>query len=139
MTAEWPLLQTGSQGASVQALQRLLVHRGATLDVDAIFGPETEGAVKAHQTASGVASDGRVGNETWPVTIVQVGNGSTGEAVTAAQELLAFTSDGLAADGIFGPETDKATRAFQEGAGLAVDGIVGPETWHALIASSPGS
>jgi peptidoglycan hydrolase-like protein with peptidoglycan-binding domain len=39
----------------------------------------------------------------------------------------------VAVDGIFGPETDAAVRAFQQEKGLAVDGIVGPQTWPALI------
>ena len=138
MNGDWPLLKSGSVGAIVVALQRLLIDHDATLDVDGTFGPETEAAVKAHQTAKGIASDGIVGKETWPVTIVQIASGSTGEPVTAAQELLSYLSDGLAVDGIFGPETETATRAFQEGVGIAVDGIIGPDTWKALLASSPG-
>lgn len=40
----------------------------------------------------------------------------------------------VAVDGAFGPITEKAVRAFQEGRGLTVDGIVGPHTWAGLLA-----
>jgi zinc D-Ala-D-Ala carboxypeptidase len=139
VSAEWPLLKAGNQGAPVKALQRLLVHGGADLRVDGIFGPETEGAVKSLQTAKGLASDGMVGEETWPATIVQIGVGSGGEPVTAAQELLAAKATGLAADGVFGPETEEATREFQQEVGLDVDGIVGPHTWHGLLVANSAS
>jgi peptidoglycan hydrolase-like protein with peptidoglycan-binding domain len=36
-------------------------------------------------------------------------------------------------DGIFGPITEGATRAFQASKGLPVDGIVGPRTWAAAF------
>ena len=37
-----------------------------------------------------------------------------------------------AVDGIFGPQTEQAVRAFQSVFNLAVDGIVGPSTWYEL-------
>jgi peptidoglycan hydrolase-like protein with peptidoglycan-binding domain len=37
-----------------------------------------------------------------------------------------------AADGIFGPKTESAVKAFQKAAHIAVDGIVGPQTKAAL-------
>jgi hypothetical protein len=39
---------------------------------------------------------------------------------------------GLKQDGIFGPVTDRAVRAFQTQKRLKSDGIVGPKTWAAL-------
>lgn len=37
-----------------------------------------------------------------------------------------------AQDGIFGPQTEEAVKAFQERQGITVDGIVGGETWKHL-------
>ena len=39
---------------------------------------------------------------------------------------------GIAADGIWGPETEHAVRSYQAAHGLAVDGIVGPQTLGSL-------
>ncbi|MGH3042293.1 MAG: peptidoglycan-binding domain-containing protein [Gaiellaceae bacterium] len=80
-----------------------------------------------------------MGGATWPAVVVEVANGARGEPVTGAQELLATQASTLAADGIFGPETDKATRAFQEKVGLEVDGIVGPHTWQVLVVENQAS
>ena len=52
---------------------------------------------------------------------------SRGEWVVKVQEVL-----GLEADGIFGPGTDRALKAFQEEAGLTPDGIAGRHTYQAL-------
>lgn len=50
-----------------------------------------------------------------------------GEAVKRVQEKV-----GVAADGIFGPNTEVAVRRFQTDKGLVPDGIVGPKTWEAI-------
>jgi hypothetical protein len=57
--------------------------------------------------------------------------GDSGPAVVDLQRLL-----GIATNGEFGPETDKAVRDFQASRNLVVDGIVGSHTWGALTASS---
>jgi murein DD-endopeptidase MepM/ murein hydrolase activator NlpD len=53
--------------------------------------------------------------------------GSRGKSVVYLQSAL-----GISADGIFGPMTDKAVRAFQTKNKLKSDGIVGPVTWGKL-------
>jgi peptidoglycan hydrolase-like protein with peptidoglycan-binding domain len=53
--------------------------------------------------------------------------GSRGEAVERIQAKI-----GAAVDGIFGPGTEAAVRAFQRAHGLVPDGIFGPRSWAAL-------
>ena len=38
----------------------------------------------------------------------------------------------IAADGDFGPGTERAVKEFQQANGLAVDGIAGPDTFTAM-------
>jgi len=56
--------------------------------------------------------------------------GSRGPAVTTWQRILVGASllAERGVDGIFGPKTEAATRAFQKKLGVAPDGIVGPAT-----------
>ena len=135
----WPLVRLGANGHPVRTLQHLLRAHGQQVSVDGVFGPLTEAAVKAVQTANGLTIDGIVGPQTWPKLIVQVRHGDQGEAVQSVQEEFQFRNlsgdpgKGLQIDGIFGPKTDAAVRGFQQAVGSSVDGIVGPLTWRALV------
>jgi len=62
-----------------------------------------------------------------------VRRGDQGHPVPSLQYLLRANGRSVTVDGIFGPNTEAAVRAFQQSKGLAVDGIVGPNTWSALI------
>ena len=57
-------------------------------------------------------------------------NGMQGSDVTALQQAL-----GITADGIFGPSTLQAVKDFQTNKGLTADGVVGTQTLSAI----PGS
>ena len=74
-------------------------------------------------------------NESPPITTVTevLRRGSRGENVSLLQKQLidAGFSPGPV-DGIFGPQTESAVRAFQSSRSLGIDGIVGPQTWRAL-------
>jgi putative chitinase len=58
-------------------------------------------------------------------------NGSKGEDVKKLQAKL-----GLAADGAFGPGTEKAVKEWQSANGLTADGIVGAGTWSKMFGST---
>ena len=130
-SAPWPVVAKPMQGPTVQALQHLLRAHGQTIAADGQFGPKTDAAVRAFQTANGLAVDGKAGPQTWGAIIITVRKGSTGEAVRGAQVLLVD----VVADGIFGPKTDAAVRFHQQVLGVVVDGIVGPMTWWALVSN----
>ena len=133
MALNWPLEQEGSKGENVRSVQYLLNDHGSAVAVDGDSGPQTSAAVRAFQASHGLGADGIVGNQTWPVLIVQVSAGSSGDAVRAVQSQIHSRSGWLTIDGVLGAETESAIRFFQEDIGLSVDGVVGPDTWNALV------
>lgn len=56
-----------------------------------------------------------------------------GHPVETLQFLLIARGHRLSVDGVFGPLTDTAVRAFQARNRLGADGVAGPITWRALI------
>ena len=136
MALTWPLEQQGSQGEDVKTVQYLVTAQGHPTGVDGIFGPATKAAVEAFQSSRGLNADGIVGPQTWPQLIIQVQQGSNGDAVRAVQSQIHGRGDGanqVTVDGIFGPTTNDTVRAFQTLLGLSADGIVGPQTWNHLV------
>lgn len=147
-----PEIRRGAQGDWVRTLQTLLNGHGANLAVDGDFGPATEAAVRAFQGVQGIGQDGIVGPVTWgrldaaapapapapaptpppPTDLPTIEQGAVGGVVTALQRDLDRAGATLVVDGIFGPKTAAAVRAFQAAHGLDQDGIVGPKTWGAL-------
>ena len=132
--ADWPTFKVGSSGVEVYAIQHLLRARGYDLDVDGVFGPQTQARVEDFQTDNNLKEDAIVGPETWQALIIQVSQGKSGQEVRAVQRLLRDKFGyNIAVDGIFGPDTANAVKQFQNSKGLKVDGIVGPQTWRKLI------
>jgi peptidoglycan hydrolase-like protein with peptidoglycan-binding domain len=132
-----PTLATGSTGADVKRLQRILVMM-KLLDytgIDGSFGPQTEGAVKSFQQSQGLTVDGIVGTLTWQALPAdpdtpELASGSSSSEVSAMQQVL--QNGGFYAgpiDGDFGPNTEAAVRTYQTQRGVTVDGIVGDQTW----------
>lgn len=78
-------------------------------------GPSTAGADEPRAEAAASSSS------------VTLRKGDRGRAVRRLQRRL-----GVAADGVFGPQTNRAVRRFQRRRGLTADGIVGPITRRAL-------
>ncbi len=63
-----PVLRKGCKGASVKAMQQLLIAKGCNCGgygADSDFGAATEKALKSYQKANGLAVDGVCGPATW--------------------------------------------------------------------------
>jgi peptidoglycan hydrolase-like protein with peptidoglycan-binding domain len=137
-----PTLRTGSSGPDVRRLQRILVMI-KVLDfdeIDGVFGPKTDAAVRSVQEGAGLAVDGIAGPNTWAAlpadpNTPQLAEGATGPVVAALQGALrkfrgpGTPTDPGAIDADFGDQTKAAVRAYQADRGVGVDGIVGDRTW----------
>lgn len=147
------VLRRGDSGPAVAAVcERLVLSgdlaggQGHTDGVgNPVFDERVEQAVKSFQQRRGLIVDGVVGRSTYAVL-----DGARwalgdrvlryvpehfveGDDVVALQTRLAelgFTPGKV--DGLHGPNTDAALRAFQAAVGMTPDGTVGPETMRAF-------
>lgn len=131
-TPAWPVLQTGSSGKNVSALQCLLTFQGYSLTIDGSFGSGTQTAVINFQRSKNLSPDGVAGQNTLLALIVTVQNGANNYAARAAQYLLS-KFETITVDGAFGSNSTAVTVTFQQKMGISSDGIVGPTTWQYLF------
>jgi peptidoglycan hydrolase-like protein with peptidoglycan-binding domain len=99
--------------------RRWMLRRRTSVVLAALATTGLAGGAVAHQTSAGKASAS--------ASATMLKKGSRGAAVRALQLKL-----GVAADGVFGPQTRGAVVRFQRRNRLAVDGIAGPVTLRAL-------
>mgnify|MGYP002377866052 FL=1 len=143
-------MKKGDVGADVAAMQKVLYDLHYPITVDGIFGNETEAIIKQFQKKykleiTGVvtpallgAMKGEFGEPNVPAKKLTTGSylrkGNSGSAVVALQTALnkAGAKPRISVDGVFGNETVKALKAFQQKNKITVDGIAGPETFNAL-------
>jgi N-acetylmuramoyl-L-alanine amidase len=139
------ILREGDRSMEVVDIQTRLRSLGMHIeDEPGFFGASTKQAIRAFQQRRGVVADGIVGRHTWNELVEsgwKLGDRTLypkhppfrGDDVLALQgRLNALGFDAGREDGILGPDTDRAVRAFQREYGVAEDGIVGPRTYTAL-------
>jgi len=124
--------------AAVRAFQRVF-----GLQVDGVVGPITWNRARqlfnAVKRLSELDSEGMREPDVATLYGTNLRQGDRGIDVRAVQLYLRFFSlfhpsiPRLAADGIFGPITDDAVRAFQRIYSLTVDGIVGRNTFNRMV------
>ena len=155
-------LRLGDTGLNVETVRFYLAFLGYFLPqvppipITDTFDEAMLDAVYAFQRDYGLVPTGVIDEATWnkivnayyyvlanaevsePYPGEPLSRGSQGASVLFIQTALNAVSQhvpeipSVADDGIFGPETERAVRAFQSYYGLTVDGIVGPETWRLL-------
>ena len=112
------------------------------LAVDGIVGRATWYKIKRIYNAvikvSELYSEGITISDIDRIYSTSLRRGSRGNEVKLIQYYLNYLSffnnrlPSIDADGIFGPATENAVKAFQSEYGLTVDGIVGRDTWNRL-------
>ncbi len=136
-----------SYDANVEQWQQRMKDRGWDVDVDGLYGPQSESIARQFQQAKDLAIDGIVGSETWEATFetgtppfpsyllrYESGQALSYDAnVEQWQQRMKDLGKSIDVDGLYGPQSAQVAREFQQEQGLSVDGIVGPQTWEATF------
>lgn len=85
---------------------------------------------KNWNVSTGNISTGNTGSNMEEYNMPTIKRGSKGKAVKIWQIII-----GVNADGSFGPDTERATKVFQDDHGLYIDGVVGKNSWKAGLNS----
>jgi N-acetylmuramoyl-L-alanine amidase len=134
-------LSIGASGEEVRDLHRRLAAAGHRLTADlAQYSASTAAAVEQFQAAHGLDATGVCDQTTWN-TLVEASYKLGDRAIYHTQPMLrgddiadlqlrlgSLGFDAGRADGIFGPETERAVADFQRNAGLTSDGVAGQQT-----------
>ena len=161
----WTTMRRYDSGENVAQLQESLITLGfLSGPADGNYGEKTVAAVKAFQRANGLKVDGTAGAETQqllfggtaksatvaatptptpkatatpaPEKTDTLKQGSKGTAVKELQQKLikqGYLSGN--ADGVYGPKTVAAVKAFQKANNLKADGVAGAKTLSSLSGS----
>jgi N-acetylmuramoyl-L-alanine amidase len=143
------ILKRGDIGPAVSEVRDRLIHLGLLTAKPGgsgdIFDDELFEAISVFQQSRGLTVDGIVGPRTirrldearWKigdrVLSFTPGHIVHGEDVAQLQQRLVQLGFVLnRVDGVFGKDTDRCVREFQNNVGLPVDGICGPDVFRAL-------
>jgi N-acetylmuramoyl-L-alanine amidase len=142
----------GDQGDAVRDVQHRLTELGHRIDgaeLEGVFGPSTQDAVRAFQLARRLPADGMIGPDTWGQLVeagYRLGDRTLylrspafrGDDVRELQRMLnALGFDVGKEDGIHGGGTAEAVMEFQRNVADRVDGIVGLDTVRTLERMRP--
>jgi peptidoglycan hydrolase-like protein with peptidoglycan-binding domain len=134
---EYPVLRPGDRGRSVKTLQCSLNDVGVgPVVVDGVYGPQTRAAVR--QIVDGFEGEPahpyRINNGFWVLLFGRqlpdrnLALGDHRPAVTVLQRALRAAGADVAVDGSFGPQTERAVRAYQRANGVRQTGVVNERT-----------
>ncbi|MCQ6266917.1 peptidoglycan-binding protein [Fictibacillus sp. WQ 8-8] len=135
-------LKQGMWDKDVHQLQQKLKDKGYFhyTETTGFYGDITAASVKDFQKRNGLKVDGIAGKRTAEALLQSslgksniLKQGNKGYAVSGLQsELKDQGFYNYTVDGIYGPVTVNAVKAFQKAKGIAVDGLTGPQTIKAL-------